>query len=111
MSNMQAGKMDQRVTLQSRGGVADAMGQIAIVWSDVETVWAQVLPVRGAEFFAAAQMQAEQMVTVRIRHRADVLTTWRLVWRGLAHDIVGVITVGRNELLEIMCTQGVKDGV
>lgn len=107
---MKSGDLDQRVTLQSRSVVQDAHGQDTITWVDVATVWAQVQALRGREFFAAAQVQQEQSLKVRIRYRTGVLTTWRLVWQGRNHDITGVIPVGRNDMLEIMCLGGVKDG-
>lgn len=107
---MDAGQLDQRVTLQSRSVVTDAAGQDTITWVDVATVWAQCQALRGREFFAAAQVQQEQTVKVRIRYRADVVQTMRLVWQGRAYDITGVVPVGRKEMLEIMCLQGVKDG-
>lgn len=107
---MRAGDLDQRVTLQARSVVTDAMGQDTITWQDIATVWAQCQAVRGREFFAAAQVQQEQTVKVRIRYRADVSTMTRLIWDGRAHDITGVVPVGRKDMLEIMCLQGVKDG-
>lgn len=109
-SRLKSGDLDQRVTLQSRSVVKDAMGQDAITWVPEATVWAQVQAVRGREFFAAAQVQQEQTLKVRIRWRTGVSPTWRLVWQGRNHDITGIIPVGRNDMLEIMCLQGVKDG-
>lgn len=107
---LKAGDLDQRITLQIRSIVKDAYGQDTITWVDVATVWAQCQALRGREFFAAAQVQQEQTVKVRIRYRSDVTPTWRLLWRGHPYDITAVIPVGRNDLLEIMCTAGVKDG-
>lgn len=107
---MKAGDLDQRVTLQSRSVVTDAYGQDTISWVDIATVWAQCHALRGREFFAAAQVQQEQSVKVRIRYRADVDQKCRLVWKGVNHDITGVIPVGRKDMLEILCMAGVKDG-
>ena len=107
---MKAGDLDQRITLQSRSVTTDATGQDTITWIDVATVWAQCQALRGREFFAAAQVQQEQSVKVRIRYRADVTQTMRLMWQGNPHDITGVIPVGRKEMLEILCLAGVKDG-
>lgn len=107
---LKAGSLDQRVTLQSRSVVTDAYGQDAITWVDIATVWAQCQALRGREFFAAAQVQQEQSVKVRIRYRADVDQKTRLVWKGVNHDITGVIPVGRKDFLEILCMAGVKDG-
>lgn len=109
-SRLKAGDLDQRVTLQSRSVVKDANGQDVITWVPEASVWAQVQAVRGREFFAAAQVQQEQTVKVRIRYRTDVLLSWRLVWQGRNHDITGIVPVGRKDMLEIMCLQGVKDG-
>lgn len=103
------GELTERVTLQSRSVVKDAYGQDTITWTTVDTVWARVRAVSGREFFAAAQVQQEQSVKVVIRRRTDVAQTWRLVWQGKAHDITGVIPIGR-EWTELMCIQGVKDG-
>ena len=107
---MNIGDLDQRVTLQARSVVTDGFGQDTITWVDIAIVWAQCQAVRGREFFAAAQVQQEQTIKVRIRYRADVSTLTRLVWQGRAHDITGVVPVGRKEMLELMCLQGVKDG-
>lgn len=107
---LETAKFDDRVTIQQRSVTKDAVGQDTITWVDVATVWAQCQAVRGREFFAAAQVQQEQTVKVRIRYRADVSTLHRLVWQGRAHDITGVVPVGRHDMLELMCLQGVKDG-
>ena len=107
---MKAADLDQRITLQARSVVTDSVGQDAITWVDVATVWAQCQAVRGREFFAAAQVQQETTVKVRIRWRAGVTPLMRLVWQGRAHDITGVVPVGRKDMLEIMCVEGVKDG-
>lgn len=107
---MNAGDLDQRVQLQTRSVTQDAVGQDVITWATQATVWAQVQALRGREFFAAAQVQQEQTLKVRIRYRAGIDATWRLLWRGVAHDITGVVPVGRQEMLELMCLAGVKDG-
>ena len=103
------GELTERITLQSRSVAKDSYGQDTITWVDAATVWARVRAIHGREFFAAAQVQQEQTIKVLIRQRSDVLPTWRLMWQGRAHDITGVIPIGR-EWTEIMCLQGVKDG-
>jgi SPP1 family predicted phage head-tail adaptor len=107
---MKAGTLDQRVTFQRRVVVQDAYGQDTITWTDIATVWAQCHALRGREFFAAAQTQMETSVKVRVRYRADIDQTCRMVWDGKNHDITGVIPVGRKDMLELICMQGVKDG-
>ena len=108
---MQFGKMDQRVTLQSRSVTTDAVGQDTITWVDVATVWAQRINQRSAEAFAAAQMGDDDVVELHIRHRADVQTTWRLEWDGIGYDITSATPFGgRKDRTRLLCRRGVKDG-
>lgn len=108
---MDPGELNQRVTLQRRAVGTDAMGQASGAWTDVATVWARVLPLRGREFFAAAQVQQELSIKVTMRYRADVEPTMRLMWQGKPHDITGVIQLGGKKVwIEVMALGGVKDG-
>lgn len=105
-----AGILDQRLTLQQRAAGQDALGDASGAWQDVATVWGGAQPIRGREFFAAGQMQAALDVKFTIRHRADVLPTWRVLWRGVPHEIAAppIDVSGRREYLELMCTSGVR---
>lgn len=106
-----AGLLDQRVTLQRRQSGVDSLGQASESWQNVATVWGRVEPIRGREFFSAAQQQSETSVRVTIRYRTDIDTACRVMWRDQAHDIMAVIDpLARKETLELMCAAGVRDG-
>jgi SPP1 family predicted phage head-tail adaptor len=109
---MQAGYLDQRITLQARSASRDAMGGEVVTWADVATVWAAAEPLRGREYFAAQQVQAETQIRFRIRYRAGIVLTMRVLWRAQPYDIQAVIDpYGRKTSLELMCsTAGVRDG-
>lgn len=83
----QTGKLDQRVTLQSLAETNNS-GQLQQVYSDVATVWAEVIARKADEAFEAARTNARRTIRVRIRYRADVTTKWRLVWQGQAYNII-----------------------
>jgi SPP1 family predicted phage head-tail adaptor len=56
-------------------------------------------------------VQAEGTVRFRIRYRAGVVETMRVVWNGQPHDITSVIDVDSGKhTLELMCLKGVRDG-
>jgi SPP1 family predicted phage head-tail adaptor len=112
LPQLNAGALDQRVTIQRRTAGQDARGQALETWADVATVWARVQPRRGRDFFAAAQDQATFDCTVWMRHRTDVLASDRLLWNGQPLDIVGqpVNVGGAGVWTELMCTQGVRAG-
>jgi SPP1 family predicted phage head-tail adaptor len=103
-----AGKLDQRVTLQRRTTVADEGGGGAESWVTVADVWADAWPVSGAERTAAQQLEAAALVRVRIRRRADVTASWRVLWLGRAHAIRHVADGGpRDPYLTLDCEAGV----
>lgn len=109
---LNAGPLDQRITIQSRVTARNAMGENAHGWEELDTVWARAEPLRGREWFAAGQMQATADVRFTIRYRTDVDATMRVLWKGLPHDIVSppIDVGGTGESLELMCIQGVRDG-
>lgn len=102
-------RLTERITLASPVRVADAYGQGDITWTDEGTVWAEVKPLQGREYFAAAQVQQEHSIKVYIRRRDDVQQTWRLTWNGQHYDITNVSRPDAATT-EIRCVQGVKDG-
>lgn len=101
-----AGRLDQRLTLQRPTDTQDELGQVFPGWSTVTTVWASAAPLRGRELEAAAAAQSEATVRFRIRWRADVSRTWRVLWRGVAYAIVSdpIDVHGQRVALELMCT-------
>ena len=106
-----AGRLTERVTLQARQGTQNALGEAVGAWVDIATVWAEVAPLRGREYFASGQMQSTVEVKVTIRNRPDVVPTMRVVHRGVPHEIVSVIDPkSEGEGLELMCTAGIRDG-
>ncbi len=108
---LNAGQLTERVTLQQReDATVDANGQPSADWEDVATVWAKAEPLRGREFFAAGQTQSQVDVRFTIRWRDGVVPTMRVMWRGVAHDLVAVIEphAGR-EALELMCVTNGRD--
>ncbi len=110
-----AGRFDQRITFRRRVASVNGYGENAYTWEDLPTqpeVWAQAEPLRGREFFAAAQAESEVTVRFRIVWRADVDATMQVLWRGVAHDISSepIDPNGAKEVIELMCVAGVRDG-
>lgn len=109
---MQAGKLRHRVTIQRRATTETSLGQPADSWVKVATVWADVSPIRGREWFAAGMEQSTAELRVVMRYRDDVNAQCRIMWGTQPLDIVGapMNVGGRGTDLELMCSQGVKDG-
>lgn len=108
---LSAGKLTERITLQQRAAGQDALGNASGAWADVAVVWARARPLRSRELFAAGQMQDVADVEFTIRWRSDVRSTWRVLWRGQAHDITHtpIDVEARQEWLELLATSGIRD--
>ncbi len=67
------------------------------------TLAARIMPMKGTERVARQQTVGKNAVTLRIRFRANVLSTDRVLYDGLTWDIRGTSPVGRRKWLDIDC--------
>lgn len=96
--------MDRRVTLQSRTLTTNAYGEQVVGYTDLETVWAEKWDLRGREYFAAQQVNADVTTRWRIRYRTDVSVLDRVVYDSVPYDINQVVEIGRQGGLELLTT-------
>jgi len=99
------GNMRERVTLLRQEGTPDGYGGFEYTYIEVATVWARVEPVKADEQFIAGGIQSITDVLVHIRHRDDVVPTWRLEWQGRQFNITGITNLDeRTRFLVLDCT-------
>lgn len=77
---MQAGRLRHRVVLQSKSVARDSYGDEIVTWTDGDTVWASIEPLRGREYTEMRQEHADVTTRIRMRQRRGVDTTMRLKW-------------------------------
>lgn len=113
---MQAGRLRDRVTLQVRTKTKNALGEEVLDWVDFATVWAEVTPIRGQEYFAAGQMQRSADVRLRMRARPGINEDMRAIvpLNGELRpcDIEAVLPGSGDYrgMLELMVVSGVRNG-
>lgn len=96
--------MDRRVTLQSRTLTTNAYGEQVVSYTDLDTVWAEKWDLRGREYFAAQQVNADVTTRWRVRWRSDVSVLDRVLYDSVAYDINQVVEMGRQDGLELLTT-------
>ena len=99
---MEAGKLDRRIVIERYTEAQDDFGQPIETYEPVDTVWAEVKPLRGQERFQAQQVSAEAETRFRIRWRNDIDEKMVLVHDGAVYDIKAILEIGRREGLEIL---------
>ena len=103
---MQAGRLDQRITIKQKVATQDTFGGETVTWSDVCTVWAQVQPMSGREYLQGKQLQEEQTVRIRIRHRAGIVPAMRAHLGSRVFDVIDVQnTDTANKETVLMCRE------
>lgn len=110
---MRAGKLRHRVKLQAFTTTVDPdTGYRDKAWTDVATLWAEVAPLSGREFLAAAATQSKVTARITIRHRAGVTNNHRILHGSTIYNIEAVLPDANSgkEHLTLMCSTGVNDG-
>lgn len=99
---MDAGRLDQRVTIQTKSVTRGAHGGEIVTWTDVATEWMEVLPISGREFVALRAAGSDLTVRFRMRYRAGITAAMRFVWGGSAYDVEPPIAPPRTGFMEVM---------
>lgn len=106
-------RLRHRITLQAQTAVQDPnTGEQTVTWADwLANEPAEVVPLSGKEFVAAAANTAGVDTRMTIRHRAGVLPTMRVVFDGHNYQVSAVLPDPSNaRWLTLMCQRGVNDG-
>ena len=111
---MRAGRLKDRVSIQSRSTTKDAIGGEVETWTTTYTRDCSIEPVNGKEFYAAQTESADTSVRIRFRYQSGLLsTTKRLVDNRVSpqviYDIESVIDPG-NEHRELIAMCVLRNG-
>lgn len=117
---MQIGKLDKRITLQSRSSTLDDYGQEINAWVDVATVWANIKPVSGREKLRAMAVESTLTHTVAVRYNVrfmppKTVDAWRIKYVTPAGERIFNITSARDmdearRYIIFDCTEGNEVG-
>lgn len=109
---MEIGKLRHRVEIQRKEVQTDELLQQTEVWATYATVWASVRPIKGREYIAVKQVNAEISVVITMRYVSGITPEMRVLFGSRVFEIVSVINVDeRNRVLELMCKEVVADDV
>lgn len=104
-----SGRLRNRVTVQSMSTTQDAVGQETISWTDVATVWAQINPLSGRDYYTQSGEHAEITHEILMRHGTTVRPGDRIVYGSRNFDVRAALTVQeRDAWLKLRVVE--KDG-
>lgn len=100
---MKAGRLDRRIRIEREGETVNEYGTVEKGWTVVATLPAERLQQSTAEFMQAYGEDAETVMAFRVRWRAGILMTDRVIFDDRAFDIVEAKEIGRRIGLELRC--------
>lgn len=109
---LDSGKLRHRVSIERLSLVQDATtGAVVETWAEIAKVWAAVEPLSAREFVQSASGQSEVTARITIRTR-DILATDRIIHRGVAYNIRGVLADKDSglEYITLPVGTGVNEG-
>lgn len=106
---MNSGRLRHRVQIQAPVETQNTYGEAEVRWQTFATVWANIEPLRGREYFAARQAVSEVEAKVTIRYRAGVTAKQKVVYGTEEYLIESIINIGdRNREIQLMCTRFIE---
>jgi SPP1 family predicted phage head-tail adaptor len=99
------GRMRERVAIQQPSEVRTPVGETTLTWAALATVWASVDGLSTRDILQAQQANLVETHRIRIRYRADVNHTHRIVWRGRTMEIASVVERDNRTALEILARE------
>lgn len=111
---MRAGRLDNRVNVQSPTGSRDAVGERVTSWSNVVTDYpAGIEPLKVAERNIASQQHSSTTHRIMLRYASALSTidaSWRILFGSRIFTIDGVRNINeKNRELELLCTEGLRE--
>ena len=103
---MNIGKLRHRITLLRQVNEVNDYGASTQTWMIVATVWADVRPLSGREYFSAQQVQSEVTTQIWLRYLDGIMPTMLVKFGKRTLEIVSVLNMQeRNVSLQLMCKE------
>src|SRR5262245_29199174 len=103
---LDAGKLDRRVTLLKPIYKDDTYQDEISDWEPVTDVWAAVQPTYGQEVNTGGRTLMTVQTFIQIRYRTDIDARWRVQDRDIVYKINGILDVLRRHVqLQLNCME------
>ena len=109
---MKIGNLNRRIDILEYIVTRDEYGGEDGEWKIKESLWANIEPISGTEFFQAQTVNAETVVKITMRYNPKITVLNRIQYQGTVYEIIGVIdshTAHRATVLN--CKERVNDGL
>jgi len=101
---MIAGKLNRRITVQTRTFTRDATGGRVETWANLKELWAEQLNQRQVESILGNAERNVEDVHFRVRYYPELTSgTNRVIYKGRTFDVTGITDEGIRTSLILSC--------
>lgn len=105
---MKIGNLRHRVTIEHYTAQRLPSGEVVEDWHPFAKRWASIKPIRGSEYWAAAQVQAEVTHTIWMHHTPGITPDMRIRYKNRLFEIESVRNLDEvNKVTEILAVEQV----
>ena len=103
---LNVGLFRYRVEIQENQGTQDEYANDTENWQTIHTVWADIEPVSGREYFSIGQNTSEVTVKIYVRYLSDLTAKMRVKYGSHIYGIEDVLGDKRTGFMTIMAKEG-----
>lgn len=103
---MNPGTLTHQITIQRKSIAQDAELNAIETWMDWRTVWAQLLPKSGKEYYRLSIVNSEITEAFEMRYISGVSPHQRIKFKGKYLEIIDAINPGEKNLELIITCKG-----
>lgn len=106
---MRIGTLRKQITIQQEQPTSDGAGGYALAWTNLATVWGEIVPMSGSKIFTTGHLEGHVSHKITLRWSADLAITadMRLVTNNRVFNIHTVLnTDERNRFADILVEEG-----
>ncbi len=99
---MEAGALRHKVIIQQPTETTNSLGEITPSWTTFATVWAEILPLSGKEYWSSKQVNSEVTGKIRIRYKSGITPKMRVKYGTRIFNIEAVMNYLERNIESIL---------
>ena len=108
---MEIGRLNRRIVIERPTLTQDDTGSYTTVWNQIAKPWADIRYVSGLEAVRSDAPVSVSKASMRIRRRAGVDATCRVLYDGKVFDVKAVLPDEQGrEFIDLVCESGQNAG-
>ena len=101
---MEIGKLRNKITIKSVTKTIDDLGYTTEMQDNIESAWAEVIPISSKEFYSNASENIKNITKFRIRYLKGITSDMKVEFQENKYNIKGIMNIDmRCKELILIC--------